>query len=73
MSSSVKEMLAAANGSVPTISPQDAKALMECVSYDSSGQPITGSFMDYAMPRAEDIPMMAVGDHPVPAKSNPDA
>jgi carbon-monoxide dehydrogenase large subunit len=47
------------------------QALMECVSYDSSGQPITGSFMDYAMPRAEDIPMMTVGDHPVPAKSNP--
>src|SRR5438874_687938 len=46
------------------------QALMECVSYDASGQPITGSFMDYAMPRAEDIPMMAVGDHPVPAKSN---
>ena len=47
------------------------QALMEQVSYDSSGQPITGSFMDYAMPRAQDIPMMAVGDHPVPAKSNP--
>jgi len=47
------------------------QALMECVSYDSSGQPITGSFMDYAMPRAEDIPTMAVGDYPVPAKSNP--
>jgi carbon-monoxide dehydrogenase large subunit len=47
------------------------QALMECVSYDSSGQPITGSFMDYAMPRAEDIPMMEVGDHPVAAKSNP--
>jgi carbon-monoxide dehydrogenase large subunit len=47
------------------------QALMELVSYDSSGQPITGSFMDYAMPRAQDIPMMAVGDHPVPAKSNP--
>jgi carbon-monoxide dehydrogenase large subunit len=47
------------------------QALMECVSYDSSGQPITGSFMDYALPRAEDIPMMAVGDHPVLAKSNP--
>jgi carbon-monoxide dehydrogenase large subunit len=46
------------------------QALMEEVSYDSSGQPITGSFMDYAMPRAEDIPMMEVGDHPVPAKSN---
>jgi carbon-monoxide dehydrogenase large subunit len=47
------------------------QALMECVSYDESGQPITGSFMDYAMPRAEDIPMMEVGDHAVPAKSNP--
>jgi len=47
------------------------QALMECVSYDSNGQPITGSFMDYAMPRAEDIPLMAIGDHPVPAKSNP--
>jgi carbon-monoxide dehydrogenase large subunit len=47
------------------------QALMECVSYDESGQPITGSFMDYAMPRAGDIPIMAVGDHPVPAKSNP--
>jgi aerobic carbon-monoxide dehydrogenase large subunit len=47
------------------------QALMECVSYDESGQPITGSFMDYALPRAEDIPDMAVGDHPVPAKSNP--
>ena len=47
------------------------QALMELVSYDSSGQPITGSFMDYALPRAEDIPMMAVGDHPVLAKSNP--
>jgi aerobic carbon-monoxide dehydrogenase large subunit len=47
------------------------QVLMECVSYDESGQPITGSFMDYALPRAEDIPMMAVGDHPVAAKSNP--
>jgi carbon-monoxide dehydrogenase large subunit len=47
------------------------QALMEEVSYDSSGQPITGSLMDYAMPRAEDIPMMAIGDHPTPAKSNP--
>src|SRR5215211_9151567 len=47
------------------------QALMEEVNYDTSGQPITGSFMDYALPRAEDIPMMAVGDHPSPAKSNP--
>jgi carbon-monoxide dehydrogenase large subunit len=47
------------------------QALMEEVSYDESGQPITGSFMDYAMPRAGDIPLMEVGDHPSPAKSNP--
>ena len=47
------------------------QALMECVSYDESGQPITGSFMDYALPRAGDIPEMTVGDHPSPAKSNP--
>jgi len=47
------------------------QALMECISYDESGQPITGSFMDYALPRAGDIPLMAIGDHPVPAKSNP--
>ncbi|MBR1190669.1 xanthine dehydrogenase family protein molybdopterin-binding subunit [Bradyrhizobium sp. AUGA SZCCT0160] len=47
------------------------QALMEEVSYDSSGQPITGSFMDYAMPRAGDIPLMATADHPSPAKTNP--
>jgi carbon-monoxide dehydrogenase large subunit len=47
------------------------QALMEQVSYDESGQPITGSLMDYALPRAQDIPLMAVGDHPVLAKSNP--
>jgi carbon-monoxide dehydrogenase large subunit len=47
------------------------QALMEEVSYDESGQPITGSFMDYALPRAGDIPFMTVGDHPSPAKSNP--
>jgi aerobic carbon-monoxide dehydrogenase large subunit len=47
------------------------QAFMEEVSYDESGQPITGSFMDYAMPRAGDVPDMAVGDHPSPAKSNP--
>jgi carbon-monoxide dehydrogenase large subunit len=47
------------------------QALMEEVSYDESGQPITGSFMDYALPRAGDIPFMSVGDHPSPAKSNP--
>jgi aerobic carbon-monoxide dehydrogenase large subunit len=47
------------------------QTFMESVSYDANGQPITGSFMDYALPRAEDIPVMEIGDHPVPAKSNP--
>jgi carbon-monoxide dehydrogenase large subunit len=47
------------------------QALMEEVNYDSSGQPITGSFMDYALPRAQDVPAMAIGDHPSPAKTNP--
>jgi len=47
------------------------QVFMEHVSYDADGQPITGSFMDYALPRAEDIPLMEIGDHPVPATSNP--
>ncbi|MBI5260849.1 MAG: xanthine dehydrogenase family protein molybdopterin-binding subunit [Bradyrhizobium sp.] len=47
------------------------QALMEHVRYDDNGQPVTGSLMDYALPRAGDIPSMTVGDHPVPAKSNP--
>jgi carbon-monoxide dehydrogenase large subunit len=46
------------------------QALMEEVNYDASGQPITGSFMDYALPRAEDIPSMEIGDHPSQAKTN---
>ena len=47
------------------------QALMEQVSYDESGQPITGSFMDYAMPRAGDIPLMEIGDHPVARQIQP--
>ncbi|MGO4713318.1 xanthine dehydrogenase family protein molybdopterin-binding subunit [Bradyrhizobium sp. 2TAF24] len=47
------------------------QALMECVRYDSNGQPVTGSFMDYALPRAGDIPPITLGDHPAPATSNP--
>ncbi len=47
------------------------QALMDCVTYDEAGQPVTGSFMDYAMPRAGDIPAMTLGDHPSPATTNP--
>ena len=47
------------------------QALMEEVVYDRDGQVLTGSFMDYAMPRATDFCMMEVGSHPVPTKTNP--
>lgn len=47
------------------------QALMEEVNYDDAGQPITGSFMDYAMPRAEDSPLIGISDQPSPVKSNP--
>lgn len=47
------------------------QALLEGVVYDDSGQLVTGSFMDYAMPRAHDAPMIAVENRPVPTKTNP--
>jgi carbon-monoxide dehydrogenase large subunit len=47
------------------------QALMENTLYDSDGQLVTGSFMDYAMPRAHDAPDFVVENHPVPATSNP--
>jgi carbon-monoxide dehydrogenase large subunit len=47
------------------------QALMEHVNYDASGQPVTGSFMDYALPRATDVPDMVLDNHPSPATTNP--
>jgi len=47
------------------------QVLLEKAVYDSDGQLVTGSFMDYAMPRAHDAPMINVASHPVPTKSNP--
>jgi carbon-monoxide dehydrogenase large subunit len=48
------------------------QALMEHMLYDrSSGQLVSGSFMDYAMPRAADVPPTAIAFHNVPAKTNP--
>ncbi len=35
------------------------------------GQLLTGSQMDYAMPRAEGAPIFASASHPVPATTNP--
>jgi carbon-monoxide dehydrogenase large subunit len=39
--------------------------------YDASGQLITGSFMDYAMPRAGLVGGLSVIDHAVPTATNP--
>ncbi|MGA9201267.1 MAG: xanthine dehydrogenase family protein molybdopterin-binding subunit [Pseudolabrys sp.] len=47
------------------------QVLLENAVYDSDGQLVTGSFMDYAMPRAHDTPQINVLSHPVPTKSNP--
>jgi xanthine dehydrogenase molybdopterin-binding subunit B len=48
------------------------QALMERVAYDdASGQLITGSFMDYAMPRAADIPSFAGALLSTPTALNP--
>jgi carbon-monoxide dehydrogenase large subunit len=44
----------------------------EAAVYDqSSGQLLTGSFMDYTMPRADDICHLALYDRPIPAPHNP--
>jgi carbon-monoxide dehydrogenase large subunit len=47
------------------------QALREHTVYDADGQLLTGSFMDYAMPRADDAPFFVHDSHPVPAKTNP--
>jgi carbon-monoxide dehydrogenase large subunit len=48
------------------------QALMELGYYDpDNGQLVTGSFQDYAMPRAEDMPPIDIGVHTVPATTNP--
>ena len=48
------------------------QCLMEDARYDESGQLLTGSFMDYALPRAEDIKTsINWHSHPVPATTNP--
>ncbi len=47
------------------------QAVLEHTAYDTqSGQFLAGSFMDYAMPRAEDLPPLVVAFNPVPNPSN---
>jgi carbon-monoxide dehydrogenase large subunit len=47
------------------------QALMERVVYDRSGQLLSGSFMDYAMPRADDFPSFVTALSEVPSTNHP--
>ncbi|MBN9498877.1 MAG: xanthine dehydrogenase family protein molybdopterin-binding subunit [Alphaproteobacteria bacterium] len=48
------------------------QALLEHFVHDeTTGQPLTGSFMDYAMPRAGDLPFFDLARNPDPCKNNP--
>src|SRR5262249_46088377 len=47
------------------------QALMEHTVYDADGQLLTGSYMDYALPRAAAAPDFVTEHHPVPCKTNP--
>jgi aerobic carbon-monoxide dehydrogenase large subunit len=48
------------------------QVLMEDIRYeDGTGQLLSGSFMDYCMPRADDMCRMDIESNPVPTKTNP--
>jgi carbon-monoxide dehydrogenase large subunit len=47
------------------------QAMLEGVVYDKDGQLVTGSFMDYSMPHAHDLPSFNVGTTETKAPSNP--
>src|SRR5713226_5041581 len=48
------------------------QGLFEVLAYDrATGQLLTGTFMDYALPRADDVPGLDVDAHEVPTQVNP--
>jgi carbon-monoxide dehydrogenase large subunit len=47
------------------------QALYEHTVYDENGQLLSGSFLDYALPRADNIPPFVFETHNVPCKANP--
>ena len=47
------------------------QAMIEEVAYDAAGQPLTGSFMDYALPRASDFPRFELDNTVTPTPVNP--
>lgn len=61
-------MAAAAYSNLDTVIGQ---ALSESMVYDADGELLTGSFVDYAMPRAVDFPHLGFESHPVSARTHP--
>jgi carbon-monoxide dehydrogenase large subunit len=47
------------------------QVLLERIAYDDDGQLITGSLMDYGLPRADNLPALNVDFHPTPSTKNP--
>jgi carbon-monoxide dehydrogenase large subunit len=47
------------------------QAILEHVEYSEDGQLLSGTFSDYALPRAADLPSFGFASHPTPAKTNP--
>ena len=47
------------------------QAMLERTAYDAGGQLLSGSFMDYALPRADDLPDLDIHLNGVPTDANP--
>jgi carbon-monoxide dehydrogenase large subunit len=47
------------------------QALIERVAYSEDGQLLTGTYMDYGVPRADDLPSFGFESLPDPCKTNP--
>ena len=46
-------------------------ALAEAITYGPDGQPLTGSFLDYAMPSADEVPVLHLDLRQTPSPTNP--
>jgi carbon-monoxide dehydrogenase large subunit len=47
------------------------ETMLEAIALDADGQLLTGSFMDYAMPRADDLPPLSLSQTETPSPMNP--
>jgi carbon-monoxide dehydrogenase large subunit len=53
------------------IAQGSGQALLEQALYDADGQLVSGSFMDYALPRADDLPAFSLGFNATRCTTNP--